>query len=97
MRICFLRNRIRPGSRRGTSARKASNRKIETAPEKMYRTVFADKAGAKLFEDFIGADQDPPEAVCIFWIIRGMLCVLVERDGLGNLDWHLPDFHLDVE
>src|SRR6202035_5445051 len=63
----------------------------------MNGTVLADKAGAKVFEDFMGADQNSPEAVCVFWIVRCALCILIERDGVGNFNRHLPDFHMNVE
>src|SRR6202011_2997605 len=63
----------------------------------MHRAALADKSGAKLFKDVIGAHKCPPEAVSVFRIVCSMFCIPVESDRVRNLDRHLPDSYVNVE
>src|SRR6266404_2189560 len=49
-------------------AGESSNRKIETSPEKMYRTILSLKSAAEFLEHLVDPDQDAPEFVDRFRI-----------------------------
>src|ERR1700733_2851668 len=61
------------GAGRRRPAGESRNRQIEASPEEVHRADFAQEAGGKLLEDFVGAHQNPPEAVGCFGIVRAVL------------------------
>ena len=79
------------------SSRKARHGEIEAAPEEVDGADFAEEAGAKLGEDTLGLDQDAPETPGVLWVVGVVLLVLSEGNGVGQLDRHGPNFHLDAE
>src|SRR5579872_638848 len=80
VRIGFPRDGVGANPFRSAPSREPCRRQIEAAPEKMHGARFSDKPGAKLFENGFAADEDPPEAVGVFGIIRSVLRVLIERN-----------------
>src|SRR6267378_52577 len=63
----------------------------------MHRARFSYEPSPELLEDCIAGNENPPEAVGVFGIVRGMYRVLIERDRVRNFNWHLPYFYLDPE
>ena len=63
----------------------------------MNGAVFANEATAELFEDRIHERQNPPESLGVCRVIRYMLRIPVESDGIRNFDRHRPDMHVNVE
>src|SRR5581483_7883811 len=59
----------------------------------MDRTAFAAKARAKFFEDAIRLRERTPEPIRIIAIVRAMLVVLIEWNGIGNFVWAQVDLH----
>src|ERR1700689_4486340 len=70
---------------------------VETAPEKMHRAGFADKTGAKFFQNAIGLDQSLPEFMHIDKIVLRMGAVLFKPYRVLDLARHGPDANVDVE
>src|SRR6266403_962342 len=73
------------GMRRRGPAGKTRDGKIWRAPEKMDRTAFPAEARSKFFEDAVGLDQNAPESIGIFRVVRAMLLVAIERNRIRNL------------
>src|ERR1700733_7777710 len=69
VRIGFACNGVCPWAFRRTPPGEARYAEIEASPEKIYRTVLADKAGAKFLEDIAKDNQYPPEAMRVCGII----------------------------
>src|SRR5262249_31504559 len=63
----------------------------------MYRTGFTQKVRAKTLEYPIGLLQDPPEAMNIFPVVRGMLVVLRKRNRIANFNGGRIDVGFDVQ
>src|ERR1700757_562945 len=73
------------GMRWSRLAGKTRDRQIKAAPEEMYRAAFAAKTRAELLEYAIALNENPPEPVGIFGIVRVMLLVAIEGDWILNL------------
>src|SRR5580704_4620335 len=97
MRISLARNKIGARPLRSAPPRKPRHTQVEAPPEKMYRTVFADEAGAEFLKDVLARNQYPKEAVRILRIIRGMLRVGREAHRVRHFDRHRPDFYRDSQ
>src|SRR5208282_824945 len=82
---------------RSAAAGEARDGQVEASPEKMHWTIFADEAGAEFLEDDVAQNQNLPEAVGIFGIVRGVLRVGLEGNGVWDFDGHGPDFHFDAQ
>src|SRR6266404_8697932 len=93
MGIRLPRDRIRARPLWRRSAGESSNREIEASPEKMYRTILSLKAGTEFLEHLVDPDQDAPEFVDRFRIIRCMNTVLLKGNRIGHLAWQGPDIH----
>src|SRR5262249_22838492 len=83
--------------RRRLSSRKTRHRQIEAAPEKMYRTHLAEKAGAEMRKYIVRREQDAPEAVRIITVVRGVCEVPIERKASCDLGRHRGDACHDSE
>src|ERR1700722_12781456 len=69
MRIRLARNRIGSRTLRSPTTRKTRHAQVEAPPEKMHRTILADKACPEFLEDRVAQYQYLPEAVRIFAIV----------------------------
>src|SRR5262249_47221777 len=83
--------------RRRPSSGKARHGQVETAPEKMHRAHFAEKAGAEITEYVVRREQYAPEAVGIVAVVGGVRIVLIEWDAIDNLARHRRDAYVDPE
>lgn len=70
---------------RGRAAGEARRRQVEAAPEEMDRAGLADEAGLEALQRGVHLEQRPPEQVGVPRVVRNMLLVLFERDGVGEL------------
>jgi len=52
----------------------------------MHRTALADERASRAGEDTLDLQEDPPEAIGEFGIVRVVLRVALERNGIGDLD-----------
>src|SRR5882724_13533701 len=82
--------------RRGPAG-KTRDGKIWRAPEKMDRTAFPAEARSKFFEDAVGLDQNTPESIGIFRVVRAMLLVAIERNRIRNLVRQYVDLDGEIE
>src|SRR5580700_1793432 len=97
LRISLAGDRIGADAFRSAPPREPRHAQIEASPEKMYRTVLANESGPEFPEDVVTQNQDLPEAVRIFGIVRSMLRVAGKANRVWHLAWHGPDFHLYAE
>ena len=63
----------------------------------MHGTAFADEAGAKVFENAVGVDEDATEALDGFRVVGGVVLVLIEGSGVVELDRGGMDADFDFE
>src|SRR5215510_15948463 len=56
---------------------------------------FSHEARPEFIEYVLDSRQDSPEAVRALRIVRGVRCVLIERNGIGYFNGHLPDMNID--
>src|SRR5262245_4651841 len=70
------------------SAGKTRHSQIEAAPEEMHRTAFSTKARSELLEHAIALDQNAPESIGVFPVVRAVLLVFIERNRILNLVRH---------
>src|SRR5215208_2221362 len=78
-----MRDTARMGWRRTSG--KARHSQVETAPEEMHRTAFAAKVRSEFLKHPIALHQNAPESVGVFPIVRPMLFIFIERNGVLNL------------
>ena len=71
---------------RRRSAREARRRQIETAPEEVDRAGLADEAGLEALQHAVGLAHRPPQQLRVARVVRAMPLVLVERNGVSDLD-----------
>src|SRR4029077_11913048 len=67
---------------------------IETAPEEVNRAGLPDEAGLEAFEDSVRLEHGPPEELCVPRVVRPVLLVLIEWDGMGHLHRRRRDGHI---
>ena len=63
----------------------------------MHRARLAEEARAERLEHAVALQQRSPEALRLRGVVGGVGLILGERDGIGNLDRHRPDVHVDAE
>ena len=63
----------------------------------MDRTAFPAEARSKFFEDAVGLDQNAPESIGIFRVVRAMLLVAIERNRIRNLVRQYVDLDGEIE
>src|SRR5258707_3426709 len=97
MRIGLAGNGICSRAFRSAPSREACHAEIEASPKKMHRTVFANETGTTFLKDVLAEDQDLPEAVCIFGIVRSVLRVALEPHRVRHLTWHGPEIHCNAQ
>src|ERR1700738_515479 len=93
MRVGFPRDCVGAGPLRRDSPGKTRDRKIETSPEKVYRTGLAQKARAKLLQYLVDPDQYAPEFMDGFPIVCRVNMILLKWRGIGDLARHRPYLH----
>src|SRR6202011_5722353 len=86
----FSRDRVRQmrnaaGMLRRGATGKTRDGKIRRAPEEMDWAAFSTEPRSKFLKYAIGLDQNAPESIGIFRIVRAMLIILVEGNWIGNL------------
>src|SRR5580700_4506187 len=91
VRVSFPRDGVCTGTVWCAAAGETRDAQIETAPEKMDWAAFAEETSAKFFEDGIDRDENLPETVRVGAIVRCVRGVLIEADGIGNFDRHVPN------
>ena len=74
------------------------NGKIQSAEEKVHGTALPDEPRPELFHHAVRLNQNPPESVGVFPIVRPVLLIFIERNRILNLvrrhiDGH-RQFHL---
>src|SRR6185503_9937307 len=94
--IGLLRDRIRQvrhatGMARSRPPRKACDRQVETAPEKMHRARLAEKAGTEMAHHLVRGRQYPEETARVFGVVGLVYVVLAERNGVRNFARHRID------
>src|SRR5450759_4740606 len=89
--------RYAAGMARRAAARKARHRKIEAAPEEMYRAGLAEEGGAELLEHPIGIDKNLQKSPHRAGVVRGMLAVLRKPDRLRQFVGHVVDGDVNAE
>ena len=77
--------------RRGRPAREPRDGQVERPPEQVDRADLADEPAAEHLEHPVHLDQRQPEPLRLVAVVGGVLRVLLERDGVGDLDRHRPD------
>ena len=63
----------------------------------MHGTALAGEPGAKDFQNTIGLDQNSPEFLDVRCVVSGMMLILVEGSGIGELHGPPVDLHFDAE
>ena len=101
VRISIARHTIGQASHAGMlgcrAAGEASAGEIERSPEEVDRAHLAGEASAKDGEDPRGLQQDAPETLRVFGVVGLVGVVLLEGNGLRDLNRHVPDVHRRVE
>src|SRR4051812_13091807 len=80
--------------RRGAS-REPGRREVERTPPEVDRALLADESAPKAFEDAVGMYEATPAHRRVDRVVRRVLLVLGERDGIGNLGGLGKDLDLD--
>ena len=78
------------GVRWGGPAREPRDGEVEGAPEEVHGADLAEEPAAEHLEDAIHLDERPPEPLHLLAVVRRVLRVLLERDGVGDLHRHRP-------
>ena len=63
----------------------------------MHGTALAGEPGAKDFQNTIGLDQGSPEFFDVRCLVCGMMLILVEGGGIGELHGPPVDLYFDAE
>src|SRR5581483_6964017 len=90
-------NSIGVGSLRGAASGESRNRQVEASPEKVDRTDFPEKAGAEFLKDFLDGHERTPEVGDGDRVVRGVLVVCIEGDGVWHFHRYMPDLDMDSE
>ena len=78
------------GMRWGGPAREPRDGEVERAPEQVHGADLAEEPAAEHLEDPVHLDERPPEPLHLLAVVGRVLRVLLERDGVGDLDRHRP-------
>ena len=82
---------------RRSTPREACYRQVKTAPKEVYRAGFPSKWPAKGFHHPVHMEQNLPETMGIFRIIRRMFFILFKRNLLLHFHRNCPDLNTNPQ
>src|SRR5262249_22692830 len=94
---CVRQMRDSAGMRRRRPSGKTRHRQIKAPPEKMDRTALATKTRAEFFEHAIALDENAPEPIGVFAVVRTMIFIFIKRDRILDLVGHFVDGYPHVQ